>query len=114
MSYPSLDGRIFRDVTDVRVGDVGEETTFEYHQHEDHTVWARYEGGAVRLGYLVGVRTDDSLAFRYVHITLSGETAAGRCTSTIEQLPDGRLRMCETWEWESKAGSGTSVVEELR
>ncbi|HEX6695483.1 MAG TPA: hypothetical protein VF080_01770 [Solirubrobacteraceae bacterium] len=26
---------------------------------------------------------------------------------------DGRLRLHETWAWDSQAGSGTSVVEEI-
>jgi hypothetical protein len=33
--------------------------------------------------------------------------------STITTLPDGRLRMDETWQWESRPGSGTSAVEEV-
>jgi hypothetical protein len=28
-------------------------------------------------------------------------------------LDDGRLRMHEQWTWDSKPGSGTSVVEEV-
>jgi hypothetical protein len=28
-------------------------------------------------------------------------------------LPDGRVRLEETWEWESRAGHGTSVVEQI-
>jgi hypothetical protein len=27
-------------------------------------------------------------------------------------LPDGRLRLRETWAWESREGTGTSVLEE--
>jgi hypothetical protein len=41
-----------------------------------------------------------------------GRTATGRCESRIEELPDGRLRLHETWAWDSQDGSGTSVVEE--
>ena len=43
------------------MGDEGEasnETVFEHYQEGD-LVWARYEGGAVRLGYLVGTRNGD-------------------------------------------------------
>jgi hypothetical protein len=28
-------------------------------------------------------------------------------------LADGRLRLDEVWEWESKPGSGTSAIEEI-
>jgi len=46
-------------------------------------------------------------------VTVAGETASGRCSSQIDQLPDGRLRLHETWTWESREGTGTSVVEEI-
>jgi hypothetical protein len=113
MPLPSLDGRSFRDVSPAPVGDVGGETVFAYHEDVDGTVWARYGGGAVRLGFLVGTREQDGLDFRYAHVTDDGDTATGHCTSRIEQLTDGRLRLHETWAWDSREGSGTSVVEEV-
>ncbi len=108
----SLDGRTFRDITPHHQGDVGGDTRFAYREDPDGVVHARYEGGSVRLGYLVGKRTGDSLDVRYTHLTVDGETAAGLCTSRIETLDDGRLRLHETWEWTSRSGTGTSVVEE--
>jgi len=37
----------------------------------------------------------------------------GVCRTTPEQLPDGRLRLHETWHWTSGDGSaGSSVLEE--
>jgi hypothetical protein len=109
----NLEGRRFRDVTPEHAGDVGVETIFDYHESADWTVWARYRGGAVRLGFLVGTRSAEDLSFRYVHLTTDGETASGRCVSRLELQSDGRLRMYETWSWDSKPGSGTSVVEEV-
>ncbi len=53
---PSLDGRRFRDVTPDQQGDVGDDTYFEYREDPDGVVHANYEGGSVRLGYLVGTR----------------------------------------------------------
>lgn len=108
----SLDGRRFAAREQVAGGDVGAETVFEYRE-DDEVVSARYRGGAITLGFLVGVRNGDSLSFRYSHLTTGGETASGRCRSTIEQLSDGRLRLHERWQWESRPGSGTSVLEEL-
>lgn len=108
----SLNGRRFRAVADVTGGDVGASTVFEYHEDGD-VIWARYTGGAVRLGYLVGRRDGDAIEFRYSQLTTSGETANGFCRSTIEVLPDGRLRLNEDWRWESRLGAGTSVVEEI-
>jgi hypothetical protein len=45
-------------------GEATAATTFEYHEL-DGVVWARYEGGAIRLGFLVGTRVGDRLEFRY-------------------------------------------------
>ena len=109
---PSLDGRRFRSLAEVDGGDVGAETVFEYVE-QDGVVHARYGGGAVRLGFLVGTRSGDVLRFRYAQVRADGTTATGRCESRIEPLDDGRLRLHETWAWESQDGAGTSVVEEV-
>jgi hypothetical protein len=116
MATESLDGRRFRAVSQVDGGEVDEETIFEYHQDGD-LVWARYAGGRIRLGHLVGVRYADGraaeLEFRYSQLNQAGETASGFCRSRIERLADGRLRLHEAWRWESRPGEGTSVVEEI-
>ena len=111
--YRSLDGIRFRVAEMGSEGEAGAATVFEYHEL-DGVVWARYEGGAVRLGFLVGTRDGDRLEFRYSQLNEAGETASGRCTTTISSLPDGRLRLDEDWAWETKPGSGTSAVEEER
>ncbi|MEM9521890.1 MAG: hypothetical protein AAGA37_21460 [Actinomycetota bacterium] len=112
-ALPSIDGRVFADVTAAHAGDVGADTRFEYHEEADGVVWARYHGGSVRLGYLVGARSGDRLDFRYSHVTVEGGTASGRCRSEIVMLDDGRLEFHESWNWESQPGSGTSVVREV-
>jgi hypothetical protein len=109
----SLEGRRFRVSAMDAQGEATEATVFEYHEDGD-LVWARYAGGAVRLGYLVGTREGDRLDFRYSQLNESGETSNGRCRTTISTLDDGRLRLDEEWAWESKPGSGTSAAEELR
>jgi hypothetical protein len=88
-------------------------TVFEYHEDGD-VVWARYQGGAVRLGFLVGTRAGDPLDFRDSQLNEGGETSNGHCSTTISVLPDGRLRLSEHWTWESKPGSGTIAAEEDR
>jgi hypothetical protein len=109
---PSLDGRRFRHAEMSAEGEGGVGTTFEYHER-DGVVWAHYQGGAVRLGFLVGVRNGDSLEFRYSQVNDAGETSNGRCSTTISTLADGRLRLDEEWAWESKPGAGTSAAEEI-
>lgn len=109
----NLDGRIFSAAAaGPLTGDVGPETRFRYHEEPEGLVWARYEGGAVALGHLTGRRRGEHLEFRYSHVDAGGDTASGHCVTRIEQLPDGRLRLHETWAWDSREGSGTSVLDE--
>ncbi len=113
MSSQSLEGRCFSHQSGEHAGDVDANTRFDYHQ-EDRVIWARYRGGQIALGFLVGTREGDHLAFRYSHVTRSGHTASGRCSTRIEQRTNGFLRLHETWQWESQPGSGTSILDEVK
>lgn len=115
-----MDGRVLRSVANEN-GDVDTETCFEFHE-EDGVVWARYTGGEIRPGFLVGTtsrspsrRTTDGerLAFRYTQLLADGSTATGHSEDWIELLDDDRVRLHEEWAWDSQDGSGTSVLEEL-
>ncbi|MFD4263231.1 hypothetical protein ACFWR9_37890 [Streptomyces sp. NPDC058534] len=108
----SLDGLVLAPVADQAPGQVGTGTRFTYHER-DGAVWADYAGGDVVRGHLVGTRAGDRLDFRYVQLRTDGSTASGHCVSTVLELPDGRVRLEESWEWESRPGSGTSVVEQV-
>ncbi|MDJ0461333.1 hypothetical protein [Streptomyces sp. H27-C3] len=107
----SLDGLVLSPVADQAPGQVGTWTRFTYHE-ENGRIWAEYAGGDVVRGHLVGTREGDLLDFRYVQLKEDGDTASGHCRSTVVDLADGRVRLEETWEWESRPGSGTSVVEQ--
>lgn len=87
------------------------ETEFRFRQSGD-MVWGRYSGGGIRLGFLVGTSDGTTLAFRYTQLDTTGETASGSSTDRIEVLDDGRVRLHESWAWDSRDGSGTSVLEE--
>ncbi|WAU80160.1 hypothetical protein O1Q96_10610 [Streptomyces sp. Qhu-G9] len=108
----SLDGLVLAPVADQAPGQVGTRTRFVYHE-EDGGIWAEYAGGDVVRGRLVGTREGDRLDFRYVQLKADGTTSSGHCVSRVTETPDGRVRLEETWEWESQEGSGTSVVEEV-
>ncbi|MGW4565960.1 hypothetical protein ACWEN3_27280 [Streptomyces sp. NPDC004561] len=108
----SLDGLLLAPVADQAPGQVGTGTRFAYHE-KDGEIWAEYAGGDVVRGHLVGTRDGDRLDFRYVQLRTDGTTASGHCVSTVVALPDGRVRLEETWRWESAPGGGTSVVEEV-
>lgn len=111
----SYDGRRFRTIANAESGDVREDTLFEYHQDGD-VVWATYSGGGVRFGTLVALAdAAGRLEMRYQHISASGELRAGVCRSVPELLPDGRLRVHESWQWTTgDCSAGTSVIEEVR
>lgn len=109
----SYDGRVFRSVENSATGEVGPKTIFRYHQSGE-LVWADYEGGAVRFGTLVA-RADEEgkLDVRYAHLNADGQLMTGECRTKPEVLPDGRLRLHESWRWTSgDRPSGESVVEE--
>ncbi|MEU6983694.1 hypothetical protein ABZ946_09715 [Streptomyces sp. NPDC046324] len=108
----SLDGLVLAPVADQAPGQVGTRTRFTYHE-EDGRIWAEYAGGDVVRGNLVGTRAGDRLDFRYVQLKKDGTTSSGHCVSTVVELPDGRVRLEESWAWESQEGSGASVVEQL-
>lgn len=112
-SEKGLDGKVFQAVSDVAGGEVDAATVFTYHER-DGEIWAEYSGGQIKRGNLVGTRDGDRLDFRYSQLNVSGETSTGHCVSTVETLPGGRLRLSETWQWESRPGAGTSVVEEVQ
>jgi hypothetical protein len=52
---------------------------------------------------------------RYHHVNDQGVLQTGICKSIPEILPDGRIRMQETWQWTSGDGSsGESILEEIQ
>ena len=114
MSAPNYDGRRFASVATTENGDVDAATRFDYRQRGS-VVWATYRGGPVQIGTLVAtVDARGGLDMRYSHVDASGELRTGTCLSVPELLPDGRLRLHETWQWTSgDRSAGTSTLEEI-
>ena len=106
--------KTFRTVFNSDNGEVSTETVFHYQQH-GFLVSATYTGGSIIFGHLIGlVDADGIMDLRYHHVNDSGEIMTGICTSTPQQLPNGRIRLYEKWKWTSGDGSeGESVVEEV-
>lgn len=112
-SNVSLDGRTLAGVTNSKAGEVNAETRFEFEQ-DGNQIRAQYSGGAIVDGYLVGTFDGSRWDVRYVQINDAGDTASGHSIGTVTLLEDGRVRVEDEWEWESKEGRGESVLEEVR
>jgi len=93
-------------------GDLTEDVRFHYRQ-KDRTVWGTFEGGRVRFGTLVAdVLDDDRLAMVWQYLNCDSDFVSGKCLSVPELLPDGRLRLHESWAIIG-GESGSSVIEEV-
>ena len=108
------EGRLFRAVSNSSTGEVGSDTVFRYRQ-SGNLVWGDYSGGSIKRGFLIATVDDEGcLDMRYQHVNTSGELQTGVCKTRPELLPDGRLRLHESWQWTSGDGSkGESVLEEI-
>ena len=110
----NLDNKTFRSVSNSGNGEVTEQTLF-YYQQQGSMVRAEYGGGTIRNGNLLG-QIDESgiLTFAYQHYNTDDEFRTGRCTSMPEELPNGKLRYHESWEWTGGLeGRGESIIEEV-
>ncbi len=108
----SLNDRYFVAVENSSAGEVSERTTFCYHQQDD-TIWAEYSGGKIKKGFLVGTIAEDyTLHFNYQHLNTNNELKSGSCTSTLQILPNGKIRYNESWQW-TNGEYGTSAIEEI-
>ena len=109
----SLDGRTLVGVANDEDGEVSGDTKFRFEQTGDR-LSARYSGGPIVEGHLVGTIYGTQCDIRYVQINESVESAIGHSVGEVSLLEDGRIRVEDTWEWESKPGVGESVLEETK
>lgn len=108
---PSLDGRTLVGVENTAGGEVSGATEFHFEQDGDR-IYAHYAGGPIVDGHLVGTIEGRRWDVRYVQVNDRGETASGHSVGDLEGLADGRVRVTDEWEWESKDGTGESVLVE--
>ena len=85
--------------------------TFE---QQGNVVSARYRGGDIIDGYLIGQLEGWSLRFRYVQADRGGRLDAGVSAAVLDRLADGRLRLVEHYQWLTRPESGTNIFEEIR
>jgi len=109
----NYDQKTFRPISNTENGETSNETVFVYRQ-VGNILTSAYCGGKIVSGHLIGLVDDQgNIDMRYHQINSQGELMTGQCQSTPEILPDGRIRLHETWEWTSgDCSKGQSIIEE--
>lgn len=104
----------FRPVQNTANGETSAETIFHYKQ-EGTLLTSDYSGGKIVKGHLIGIVDEaGNIDMRYHQVNDQGELMTGTCQSKPELLPDGRIRLHETWRWTSGDKSeGSSIIEEI-
>lgn len=107
-------GKVFRTLENTSNGETSAATRFFY-QQEGNILTATYAGGVIRKGHLLGIVQENGvIEMRYHQINNQGELLTGECTSVPEILPNGKIRLHETWRWTSgDKSSGKSIIEEI-
>lgn len=110
----NYNNRRFRPVSNTENGETSGETIFLY-QQEGNILTAKYAGGNIVSGHLIGLVDEiGRIDMRYHQVNTRGELMTGICRSTPEILPNGKIRLHESWEWTSGDRSkGASVIEEV-
>lgn len=104
----------FRPVTNSENGEVDNQTVFEYKQ-VDNILSCEYKSTQIVYGHLIGlVDENGGIDMRYHQVNTKGQLLTGTCQSTPEILPNGKIRLHETWQWTSgDRSSGMSILEEI-
>ncbi|MCB0509386.1 MAG: n-acetylglutamate synthase [Chitinophagales bacterium] len=105
--------KVFRPITNSENGETSQETLFLY-QQEGMILSSEYSGGKIKKGHLLGLVDErGNISMRYHQINDKNELMTGSCYSSPELLPNGKLRLHETWQWTSgDKSSGQSILEE--
>ena len=93
-------------------GVVNSDTRLHFIQ-KGQRVAARYTGGSVKRGWLVGRLSGSELVFRYAQSEAAGDVHGGHSVCVVERLSAGRVRIIERFTWTSRTGSGTNVFDEI-
>jgi len=106
--------KTFRAIGNSENGEVSSETIF-YYKQQGEILTARYSGGEIVEGHLIGkVDVDGRIDMRYHHINQKGDLMTGKCHSIPEVMKNGKIRLHEEWEWTSgDLSKGTSFIEEI-
>ena len=109
----SLDGAVMRVVRAAPNARIGPDTVFCF-DLDGPRLSARYGGGAVAEGWLVGVLdpATSQVRFHYLQVGVDGSVAAGESVADLTRSEDGRWQLTEHFTWSSGEGSGTNQLQE--
>jgi|SRR5450631_4613 len=113
MAQLELNGVRMRVSVTAETGVVSSETELVFEQIGS-VVSARYRGGSVVDGYLIGHLEEMTFHFRYIQADIAGRIDAGTSVGRFERLIDERLRLTEEFQWTTRPNGGTNVFEEAQ
>jgi hypothetical protein len=85
-----------------------------YFTQKGSSVFARYSGGSVTRGCLVGTISGSKLVFRYIQLENSGEIHGGCSICDVQRSAQAGLRVIEHFTWRTRRGGGTNIFDEIR
>jgi len=92
-------------------GVINENTIFHFKEEEDF-ITAKYAGGKVKAGFLIGKIEKSKFEFQYTQLYEDHSLNGGHSVCEIEITSDSRIRLIEHFEWAS-GEKGINVIEEI-
>jgi len=113
MPIIDYDNKIFRPISNTENGETSDSTVFKY-QQDGSILSSEYSGGRIKYGHLIGLVDEfGNIDMRYHQVNENDELMTGTCKSVPEILPNGKIRLHETWKWTSgDLSTGQSIIEE--
>jgi hypothetical protein len=110
----NYNNRKFKPVSNSDNGEVSGDMVFHYKQ-TDNVLTCTYAGHNIVKGHLIGLVDDNGcIEMKYHQINKNGELMTGICTSTPEEIENGKIRLHESWQWTSgNQSKGNSMLEEI-
>jgi hypothetical protein len=110
----NYNNRKFRAVSNSDNGEVSGDMVFHYKQ-TDNVLTCTYTGQNIVKGHLIGLVDDNGcIEMKYHQINKNGDLMTGICTSTPEEIENGKIRLHESWQWTSgNQSKGNSMLEEI-
>lgn len=113
MKAINLDGVVMCVSSTADCGVVDANTRLHFTQ-KGASVFARYSGGSVTRGCLVGTISGSKLVFRYSQLEDSGHIHGGRSICEVQRSEQAGFRVIEHFSWRTRSGDGINIFDEIR